>query len=181
MSDFYTVRPVPGPVRGTIRPPGSKSITNRARIVAALAQGTSTLEGVLDSQDTRVMLESLARLGLTVTHEPGECRVTLAGCAGRPPAPSAELGAAGVLRALLREDSSRSLLCEVPFFLDEIHSLDAVNRHAILSTARRLGFIAITAAPESVSEVASLYFLQPHQGRIVLRQPHRIGVKSLRP
>jgi len=86
-----------------------------------------------------------------------------------------------VLRALLREDSSRSLLCEVPFFLDEIHSLDAVNRHAILSTARRLGFIAITAAPESVSEVASLYFLQPHQGRIVLRQPHRIGVKSLRP
>ena len=91
MSDFYTVRPVPGPVRGTIRPPGSKSITNRALIVAALAQGTSTLEGVLDSQDTRVMLESLARLGLTVTHEPGECRVTLAGCAGSPPAPSAEL------------------------------------------------------------------------------------------
>ncbi|MFM8582103.1 MAG: 3-phosphoshikimate 1-carboxyvinyltransferase, partial [Planctomycetaceae bacterium] len=68
MSDFYTVRPVPGPVRGTIRPPGSKSITNRALIVAALARGTSTLEGVLDSQDTRVMLESLARLGLKVGH-----------------------------------------------------------------------------------------------------------------
>ena len=82
-----------------------------------------------------------------------------------------------VLRSLLREDASRSLLCEVPFFLDEIHSLDAVNRHAILATARRLGFIALTAAPESVSEVASLYFLQPHQGRIVLRQPHRIGVR----
>ncbi|MFM8217650.1 MAG: 3-phosphoshikimate 1-carboxyvinyltransferase, partial [Planctomycetaceae bacterium] len=91
MSDFYTVRPVPGPVRGTIRPPGSKSITNRALIVAALARGTSTLEGVLDSQDTRVMLESLARLGLKVGHEPGECRVTLEGCAGRPPAPSADL------------------------------------------------------------------------------------------
>lgn len=82
-----------------------------------------------------------------------------------------------VLRSLLREDATHSLLCEVPFFLDEIHSLDATNRHAILATARRLGFIALTAAPESVSEVSSLYFLQPHQGRIVLRQPHRIAVK----
>ncbi len=83
-----------------------------------------------------------------------------------------------VLRSLLREDATHSLLCEVPFFLDEIHSLDATNRHAILATARRLGFIALTAAPESVSEVSSLYFLQPTQGRIVLRQPHRIAVRK---
>jgi hypothetical protein len=83
-----------------------------------------------------------------------------------------------VLRSLLREDASKALLCEVPFFLDEIHSLDATNRHAILVTARKLGFIAITAAPESVSEVDALYFLQPHQGRIVLRHRHRVGVKA---
>ena len=83
-----------------------------------------------------------------------------------------------VLRNVLREDASKMLLCEVPFFLDEIHSLDATNRHAILVTARKLGFIAITAAPESVSEVDALYFLQPHEGRIVLRHRHRIGVKA---
>ena len=83
-----------------------------------------------------------------------------------------------VLRSLLREDASKALLCEVPFFLDEIHSLDPVNRHAVLTTARKLGFIAITAAPESVSEVDALYFIQPQQGRIVLRHRHRIGVKS---
>lgn len=83
-----------------------------------------------------------------------------------------------VLRSVLREDASKTLLCEVPFFLDEIHSLDATNRHAILVTARKLGFIAITAAPESVSEVDALYFLQPHQGRIVLRHRHRVGVKA---
>lgn len=83
-----------------------------------------------------------------------------------------------VLRSLLREDSSKSLLSEVPFFLDEIHSLDPMNRHAVLSTARKLGFIAITAAPESVSEVNALYFLQPQKGRIVLRNRHRIGVKT---
>jgi hypothetical protein len=81
-----------------------------------------------------------------------------------------------VLRSLLREDSQRSLLCEIPFFLDEIYSLDAVNRHAILATARKLGFIAITAAPESVSEVDALYFLQPQRGRIVIRSGHRISV-----
>lgn len=83
-----------------------------------------------------------------------------------------------VLRNLLREDASKALLCEVPFFLDEIHSLDPINRHAVLITAHKLGFIAITAAPESVSEVDALYFLQPQQGRIVLRRSHRIGVKS---
>jgi hypothetical protein len=86
-----------------------------------------------------------------------------------------------VLRSVLREDASKALLCEVPFFLDEIHSLDATNRHAILVTARKLGFIAITAAPESVSEVDALYFLQPHQGRIVLRHRHRVGVKVRAP
>lgn len=83
-----------------------------------------------------------------------------------------------VLRSLLREDAGKVLLCEVPFFLDEIHSLDTTNRHAILVTARKLGFIAITAAPESVSEVDALYFLQPHKGRIVLRHRHRIGIKA---
>jgi hypothetical protein len=81
-----------------------------------------------------------------------------------------------VLRSLLREDSHRNLLCEIPFFLDEIYSLDAVNKHAILATARRLGFIAITAAPESVSEVDALYFLQPHRGRIVVKSSHRVSI-----
>ena len=82
-----------------------------------------------------------------------------------------------VLRSLLREDSGKALLCEVPFFLDEIHSLDSVNRPAVLTTARKLGFIAITAAPESVSEVDALYFLKPQKGRIVLRNKHRVSVR----
>jgi hypothetical protein len=77
-----------------------------------------------------------------------------------------------LLKNQLRRDD-----CAVPFFLDEIQTLDPANRHAILRTARQLGFIAITAAPEAVSEVDALYFLQPRQGRIVLRQRHRIGIK----
>jgi hypothetical protein len=82
-----------------------------------------------------------------------------------------------VLRSLLREDSQKGLFCELPFFLDEVHSLDSANRRTILDTARTLGFIAITAAPDSVSEVDTLYFLQPQQGRITLRRKHRVHVK----
>ena len=78
---------------------------------------------------------------------------------------------------LLLKDQLRRDDCAVPFFLDEIQTLDPANRRAILLMARQLGFIAITAAPEAVSEVDSLYFLQPQNGRIVLRQRHRIAIK----
>ena len=78
---------------------------------------------------------------------------------------------------LLLKDQLRRDDCAVPFFLDEIQALDPANRHAILRTARQLGFIAITAAPEPVSEVDAIYFLQPQNGRIVLRHKHRASVK----
>jgi len=83
-----------------------------------------------------------------------------------------------VLRSMLKEDPKKHTpLSRVPFFLDEVHSLDAVNRKAVLGMARDLGFMAITAAPEPVSEVDSLYFLRPVNGRLVLRNELRIGVK----
>jgi hypothetical protein len=81
-----------------------------------------------------------------------------------------------LLKSQLRRDD-----CAVPFFLDEIQTLDPANRQAILTTARQLGFIAITAAPEAVSEVDSLYFLQPRKGRIILRNRHRVGIKHTSP
>jgi hypothetical protein len=77
-----------------------------------------------------------------------------------------------LLKGQLRRDD-----CEIPFYLDEIESLDDDNRRAILSEARRLGFIAVTAAPKAVSEVDALYFVQPQNGKIVLRKRHRMGVK----
>lgn len=57
-----TVQPS-GPVRGTIRPPGSKSISNRALLCAALAPKPSHLTGVLRSEDTRVMVDALRAMG----------------------------------------------------------------------------------------------------------------------
>lgn len=91
MPDSLPIQPVTGPIRGSIRPPGSKSLTNRALVVSALAAGETLLSGVLDSGDTRVMIESLGRLGIEVVHdvEAGTARVV--GCAGNLPATSADL------------------------------------------------------------------------------------------
>ncbi|MFK7778522.1 MAG: 3-phosphoshikimate 1-carboxyvinyltransferase [Gimesia sp.] len=91
MTITYKVKPVSSPVQGTVRPPGSKSITNRALIIAALAEGTTHLSGVLDCQDTQVMIESLNRLGIKVKHDPTSCTVEVKGCAGKIPRKSASL------------------------------------------------------------------------------------------
>jgi len=88
---FIEMQPVTSPVCGVIRPPGSKSITNRAMVMAALASGPLKMTGVLDSQDTRVMVESLRRLGFTVEQDIDQCSCTVHGLGGRIPAESADL------------------------------------------------------------------------------------------
>ena len=49
---------------GTVRLPGSKSISNRVLLLAALAEGETTITNLLDSDDTRVMLDALDKLGV---------------------------------------------------------------------------------------------------------------------
>ena len=97
MPPTTSIRPVSGPVDSQIRPPGSKSITNRALICAALARGTSTLTGVLDSDDTRVMLDSLSRLGFQVKHDAGKKVALIEGQGGAIPnaIASLEIGNSG--------------------------------------------------------------------------------------
>lgn len=85
------IQPVLRPVTGEIRPPGSKSLTNRALILAALARGTSTLRGVLESVDTQVMRESLGRLGISVEPGPGDHTLIVQGCGGKIPVGQADL------------------------------------------------------------------------------------------
>lgn len=55
-------------VTGTVRLPGSKSISNRVLLLAALAEGETTITHLLDSDDTRVMLEALMQLGVKLRH-----------------------------------------------------------------------------------------------------------------
>ena len=69
MADQIEITPVAGPISASIRPPSSKSITNRALICAALAEGKSPLLQPLYSDDTRYMAESLRKLGSVVVEE----------------------------------------------------------------------------------------------------------------
>lgn len=89
--DSIEMTPVAGPVNGSIRPPGSKSITNRALICAALADGASTLTGALESEDTHVMIAALQQLGIAVEVSDRGRTLRVAGCGGKIPAKSAEL------------------------------------------------------------------------------------------
>ena len=63
LPDLIEIVPLSGAPEVEITVPGSKSITNRALILAALAKGDVTLEGALWSEDTQVMVEALRRLG----------------------------------------------------------------------------------------------------------------------
>ena len=60
---------------GTVRLPGSKSISNRVLLLAALASGTTEIHDLLDSDDTRVMLEALTQLGCTLTRDGAVLRI----------------------------------------------------------------------------------------------------------
>ena len=82
--------PLPAPPRGTWRVPGSKSITNRALPLAALADGESRLEGVLESDDTRHMRRGLQALGVDVI-DAGPSTWIVRGGRGRLRAPAGEL------------------------------------------------------------------------------------------
>ena len=66
MADFLTITPPGRALRGRASPPGSKSITNRALLLAALARGTSRLTGALKSDDTRYMANALRAMGTTI-------------------------------------------------------------------------------------------------------------------
>ena len=89
-SDAITIQPS-SPISARVRPPGSKSITNRALVCAALAEGTSQLVGALDSDDTRMMVDSLTRLGIELRHDATAETIEVVGCGGRIPATSADL------------------------------------------------------------------------------------------
>ncbi len=68
--ELIEILPLETPVHAEITVPGSKSITNRALILAALGEGESTLRGALWSEDTQVMLECLQELGFMVNVRP---------------------------------------------------------------------------------------------------------------
>jgi 3-phosphoshikimate 1-carboxyvinyltransferase len=87
------------PVRATVRLPGSKSITNRALLLAALSQAPSTVRGVLRARDTHLAIGALRALGVTVDEAGGDVSVR----PGAPVAPAVtvDVGNAGTVMRFL--------------------------------------------------------------------------------
>src|SRR3954468_13926808 len=85
------IQPFTRPVRGSVTLPGSKSITNRALILAALGRQTVTLHGALFSRDTRIMVAALQALGFTVATDEKALTITITGRGGEIPVREAQI------------------------------------------------------------------------------------------
>jgi len=82
MVDALAITPFGGPIDAVVVPPGSKSITNRALLAAALATGTSTLFGVLFADDTEAMIDCIRALGATVEVHEDSTTLSITGVGG---------------------------------------------------------------------------------------------------
>jgi 3-phosphoshikimate 1-carboxyvinyltransferase len=90
-ADAIAIDPLRRPPDATIRVPGSKSITNRAVLLAALADGESVLEGVLSSDDTQYMATALTQLGIAIESDASAARMRVRGRNGQWPVAEADL------------------------------------------------------------------------------------------
>lgn len=88
------IRPARRPLDAVVRVPGSKSVTNRALLLAALGEGESVLRGALDAADTRAFAAGVAALGVAVAAEgaaPAAVTFRVQGCGGPFPARAARV------------------------------------------------------------------------------------------
>jgi len=90
-AETYAVTPLARPPDAEVTVPGSKSISNRVALLAALAEGPSLLDGMLFSDDTRHMATALGGLGVRVEADEAAARLSIDGCGGRWPRRRAEL------------------------------------------------------------------------------------------
>ena len=94
------IAPARGPLHADIALPGSKSITNRALLLAAMASGRSTIEAALLSDDTSAMTDALRALGFRVEVDEAARRISVDGLRGAIPASSADLFVGGAGTAM---------------------------------------------------------------------------------
>ena len=98
--DEIEIVPLRHPLDAAVRVPGSKSITNRALLLAAMADGRSTISGAGLNDDTRRMAAALGMLGFEVAIDESAARIVVDGRAGAIPARGRELDAGGAGTAM---------------------------------------------------------------------------------
>src|SRR5687767_12988144 len=101
MSDLIHLSPAPAPVDCSMTLPGSKSYTNRALIIAALAEGESTLNGISRSRDSEAMVDALKRFGVEISESGDTMRVRGRGRSLLPFRGEIDVGPAGTTMRFL--------------------------------------------------------------------------------
>ncbi|MEM1223194.1 MAG: 3-phosphoshikimate 1-carboxyvinyltransferase [Verrucomicrobiota bacterium] len=138
MVDPLPIQPITAPLDHTVHLPGSKSITNRALILAALSEGTTELQGALFSRDTNLMISALKQLGFECETNETTQTIAITGCAGKIPNKNAtiEVGNAGT----------------VARFLTAFLSIQAEGRYEIDgdSAMRKRPMLGLTSALETM-------------------------------
>ena len=129
---------------GTARLPGSKSITNRAVLCAALASGRSTLDGVLFADDTEAMIEAVTALGAVVRVNRGKRRLVIDGIGGHRSTPTDASGPPIVVHARSSGTTARFILPVIAalggrWLLDGDPQLRARPLDDLLASQRSLG------------------------------------------
>jgi len=134
--EYLDLQPIRA-VRGTVRLPGSKSISNRTLLLAALAQGATTLREVLDSDDTRHMLKALRALGVR-WEESAERAITVHGVNGVFPVKKNELflGNAGTA---VRPLTAVLALCGGEYGIDGVARMHERPIGDLVDALRQLG------------------------------------------
>ncbi len=137
MTDCLPIRPI-GPFRRSLAPPGSKSLTNRALLLAALADGRSTLHRPLIADDTRRMIEALDTLGFQPRLAADESRIEVSGQGGRIPEPKAmlNLGNAGTA---MRPLTAMCCLDGLTYVLDGVERMRQRPIGQLVDPLRHLG------------------------------------------
>jgi 3-phosphoshikimate 1-carboxyvinyltransferase len=179
--DKLPIVPFTRPVRGRITLPGSKSITNRALILAALGTKPVTLHGALFSRDTRIMVAALQALGFLVVADEKALTITISGRGGEIPVREAKIdvGNAGTAARFLT-----AFVCLRPDGVYHFDGDEAMRRRPIgallealesqgaradsrsfpftLRTAGRPGGRVELDASESSQMLSALLMIAPH-------------------
>ena len=85
------IKPILHPLNATVRVPGSKSLTNRALLIASLANGTTSPDQCAFLRRSRHFAEALKTLGFDVQSDEANCEMSVAGLGGKIPSSKAEL------------------------------------------------------------------------------------------
>jgi 3-phosphoshikimate 1-carboxyvinyltransferase len=159
LTDFIDITPAARPIDATVKVPGSKSITNRALLIAALAQGDSVLSGALQSDDTGYMATALNQLGLSVQLDATGERFLVTGGGGTFPAAKADLfvGNAGTAMRFL---TAALTLGRGSFRIDGVPRMRKRPLAPLINALRDLGANVVseegTGGPPIVVEASGL-------------------------